>query len=459
MTFSPQLASIRFGAGLSAILPPPPAPEHLIEEVATGIEGEQRFPINGFAAILPLLEDSWQLRRQARRMGDGMDSDALREQARAIRRELSASRAQALIHRMARYMTARYGFRERLVQFWADHFTVRGKNGDLRHAAASFVEDAIAPHIGGRFSAMLRAATTHPMMLHYLDQIQSTGPNARGRRGRNRGLNENLARELLELHTMGVEGTYTQNDVRQLAELLAGLTFRPDGGFQFRPELGEPGHETVLGKNYGAEEPALADIHAFLDDLSIHPDTAQHIARKLATHFVSDAADPLLVDRISARFRETQGDLTACYGAMLDHPSAWVEPTRKIRQPFDFISSSMRALAVDPARITEAKDRDIRTYIAQPMMLMGQPWEAPNGPDGWPEGAADWITPQGLAARLQWAMTVPRVVQPNLPDPRDFVESALGGRAGAALRFAATNAETKWEGVGLILASPEFQRR
>ncbi len=184
-----------------------------------------------------------------------------------------------------RAIASRTGFRERLVAFWTDHFTVAANGPVLSALVPDLVENAIRPHVGGRFGDMLEAVTLHPAMLIYLNQVQSAGPNSVAGKRRGKGLNENLAREVLELHTLGVGAGYTQDDVRQLAELLTGLSV-DKSGFTFRSRIAEPGAEVVLGKRYGGGEASLGDIRAVLADIAVHPDTARHLARKLIVHFV-----------------------------------------------------------------------------------------------------------------------------------------------------------------------------
>jgi uncharacterized protein (DUF1800 family) len=270
-------------------------------------------------------------------------------------------------------------------------------------------------------------------------------------------LNENLARELLELHTLGVSAGYGQADVRQLAELLTGLTLAPDEGFVFDKGRAEPGAETVLGVEYKGD--GVAPILQMLDDLAVRPETARHLAGKLAVHFVADVPEAGLVAALEATWIRTRGDLAAVTGVLLSHKSAWVPEAGKARQPFDFLVAALRALGVSADQIYGAEGKAFRRMVLDPLADMGQPlWQAP-GPDGWPEAAADWITPQGLAARISWAIEVPERLVTPLPDPRDFVTKALGMRASARLVWAVSAAESVREGVGLTLAAPEFNRR
>jgi uncharacterized protein (DUF1800 family) len=323
-----------------------------------------------------------------------------------------------------------------------------------------FVEEAIRPNVAGSFADMLKAVVTHPSMLVYLDQNSSVGPNSPfSEKHKGRGLNENLAREVLELHTLGVEGSYGQTDVRQLAELFAGIGGDLLSGFVFRPGRGEPGAKVVLGRRYGGKKPKVEDVDAVLEDLATHPDTARHIAQKLAVHFVSDAPDPALVEALTNRYKATGGDLLVLSEVLLTHPAANTRPLMKVKPPFEFIVSALRALGIPGETVAAMQVRQLRLLVSAPLEKMGQPWQQPRGPDGWAEEASYWITPQGLATRIVWAMGLQDVQKIRMPDPRDFVTTALGDLGGTEVAFAARAAETRGDGVGLVLASPEFQRR
>lgn len=375
---------------------------------------------------------------------------------REIRRDARIDEVRWLGDTLLRRVTTRDGFRERLTAFWADHFTVVGKGAVFRSGMAPYIEEAIRPNVGGRFADMLRAVATAPMMLRYLDQEGSFGPNSRAGQRRGRGANENLAREMLELHTVGVGAGYDQTDVIELAHLLTGLSITSEGGFVYRDNRAEPGAETVLGVSYGSDGPArLEDIEAALVDLARHPDTATHIARKLAVHFIADTPDPALVDAMARAYRDSDGALPTVYAAMLDHPAAW-EGAGTVKPPLDFVASSLRA--IDARDLPMRQRGKMSMLLREPIALMGQPWSGPEGPDGWPEDDADWITPQRLAGRLQWALNVPGVLVDRLPDPRELVEAVLARPVPDALRFAAGAAATREEGVALILSSPAFQR-
>ncbi|KIN75109.1 DUF1800 domain containing protein [Sulfitobacter noctilucae] len=421
---------------------------------------QAEYPLPPFRHI----QDTFVLWRRFQRFGranpDSKEGKSAAEKAQNIRREAREEHAQWFIRHQLRRISTRDGLRERLVAFWADHFTARGKNLLLSHANPAYVDETIRPHVAGRFADMLIACVTHPLMLHYLDQNASAGPNSRlaRRNDRVRGLNENLAREVLELHTLGAGGPYTQQDVRELAELFTGLGATRDWGFKFRSAMAEPGGETVLGATYGAK-PSMDHIRDVLTDLAHHPATAAHLARKICVHFVSDTPSKALVAHVTQAFLDTDGDLMACTATLLNHPDAWDTTAPNIRTPDEFVSASLRTLGIGADALEKLRLSDVRKHFFRPLRRMGQPWYAPGGPDGFDEADAAWITPQGISARMDWAMTVPSRLMQNLPDPRTFVDHALGGRVPKPVRFAAQAAENRAVAVGLILSSPAFQRR
>jgi len=461
MSFDPVLGEIRFGCGLSPLVAPCTSVTEKLARLAGPDLIAQRFVIPTFEQFRPWMIEKHRLLRIRRKNRGTEEAAVARKDIKLLQKRTRKAQIKWAGLSLLRRTHTNDGFRERLAFFWADHFTAVGKNGLLRRATSPYVEEAIRPHLAGNFADILVATVTQPLMLHYLDQERSVGPNSdkAARRGPKAGLNENLAREMLELHTLGVDGPYDQQDVRQLAELLTGLTYHPKNGFTFRKDMAEPGAETVLGVRYGGPGKArLADIIAALKDLARHPATADHIALKLAVHFVSDTPDAGLVSEIAAVFRATNGDLPAVYEVLLTHPMAWEVNNGNVKQPVDFIGSTMRALAVDPTNIPLDDEKAMRNRFVTSLMLMGQPWERPGGPDGWPEDDGDWVTPQRIAARIQWAMVMPQILRPDLPDPRDFVQTALGPNAPEVVRFAAASAETRVDGIGLVLASPAFQR-
>lgn len=343
-------------------------------------------------------------------------------------------------------------FRERMVRFWSNHFSVTQGKG-IDQAIGSFEREAIRPHVGGRFVDMLKAAESHPVMLIYLDNHQSIGPDSPVGRRAGRGLNENLAREILELHTLGVHGGYSQADVTAFAHVLTGWTFATErlspgraGAFHFAPPMHQPGAKTVLGKRY--EQGGEGQGHAVLEDLARHPATARHIAQKLAVHFISDSPPQGVADRLARVFQDTDGDLAALSRALVDQPEAW-EPLTKLKTPEDFVLSGLRGLGL----------RNLRNQmIVNAFTLLGQrPFFAPS-PAGWPDTAADWAGPEAIKKRLEWSNLLAKRTA-SFVDPQLVADNALGPLLSDRTREAIVRADSPHQALTLLLMSPEFQRR
>ncbi len=452
MAVSDTLLAHRFGYGLRGGRPMKRLPE---TQLAGRDPAVKAFPM---ASTQNALDRIAERRDEVRELKNG--SKAAQSAGRKFAKASDQWLFVAARTDLARAVEAEDSFRERLVRFWTDHFSVTPTNAINRMLVGTLSEDAVRPNIAAPFGQMLRAAVLHPAMVQYLDQNTSVGPNSPSGQRKDAGLNENLARELLELHTLGVEGGYSQTDVRQTALLLTGLTVDGKKGTVFGDRRAEPGAETVLGKRYGSDKPArIEDIHALLDDLAVHPETARHIAGKLAVHFVSDRPDPGLVGDLAKVWMQTGGNLGEVSKALATHPAALRPQLEKARQPFDFIVSSLRALNLSGKDILRWNDDFLKRVVLNPMTAMGQRLYMANGPDGWEEGFDYWISPQGLANRIDWAMTRPARLRDDLPDPRDFVGRTLGDLASAELVTLVARAERKAEGIGLVLASPEFNRR
>ena len=456
MSANPTIAAIRFGFGLSPHIAPPANAAAIMAALLGPDPVAATFPVAPLTEVWPLAMAEAQLRRDSK-----LGAPDTVAHYRAARQQNRIMAAQGFVNILQRAVQSPDGFRERLQNFWSGHFTVVAKQAVFIGLPTAFAEEALRPHLTGRFADMLKAVVTHPGMLAYLDQNSSIGPDSRVGRRKGRGLNENLGRELLELHTLGVGAGYSQTDVRQFADLLTGLSYTPkQGQFRFDPAAAEPGAELVLGRRYGGEQPArLADIFAALEDIAHRPETAHHIATKLAVHFVSDTPDAGLVTAMTRAYMQSGGLLPSVYEAMLTHPAAWASLGAKVRQPFDFMAASLRALGVAPEALAGMPLVFVVRQMVGALARMGQPFQRAPGPNGWPEAAAAWIEPQTLAARIQWAMAVPGRIVPDLPDPREFVTAALGDAAGPGVKDAARQAETRREGVGLVLASADFNRR
>jgi len=361
-------------------------------------------------------------------------------------------RAEALA-RLQRALISDCGFTERLVTFWSNHFCISANKGELaRIWAGSFEREAIRPHVLGRFSDMLKAVEQHPAMLFFLDNQQSLGPDSRAGQNRKRGLNENLAREIMELHTLGVGGGYTQDDVTSLARIITGWTFAgrqgqlgAPGTFVFNENAHQPGPQHLLGKVYA--DTGLAQGEAALADIARHPSTAKFIATKFARHFVADDPPQALVARLQEAFRKSDGDLRLLATTLVDSDEAWRAPPTKIRSPYEYLVAAGRLLAQIP-------DEPSR-YLGG-LNLLGQPLWTPAGPNGFPDTNAAWAAPEGMKLRLDIAAQIASRLGDNV-DPRELLELVAADAASAETRRTIERAETRQQ--ALLLMSPEFQRR
>ena len=363
-------------------------------------------------------------------------------------------RAEALA-RIQRASIADCGFVERLVVFWSNHFCISANKGGLaRMWAGSFEREAIRPHVFGRFVDMLKAVEQHPAMLFFLDNQQSLGPDSRAGINRNRGLNENLAREIMELHTLGVDGGYTQEDVTSLARVITGWTFAgrlgqlgTPGTFVFNANAHQPGPQRVLGKTY--EAAGVAQGEAVLADLARHPATAKFVATKFVRHFVADDPPPALVAKLQDVFTRTDGDLRALTLALVDSDEAWKAPLTKVRSPYEFLVATGRVLA----RIPDDPGR----YLGG-LNTLGQPLWSPAGPNGFPDSNAAWAAPEGMKLRLDISAQVASRIADSI-DPRDLLEVVASDAASPETRRTIERAESRQQALALLLMSPEFQRR
>jgi uncharacterized protein (DUF1800 family) len=343
-------------------------------------------------------------------------------------------------------------FLERLTMFWSDHFCVSAKPGTRTQVlAGSYEREAIRPHVLGRFEDLLMACALHPAMLNYLDNSRSVGPNSPAGQRLRRGINENLAREILELHTLGVAGGYDQSDVVAFANALSGWGFdarasESPTAVYFRENVHEPGAVTVVGREHPDSGPDQA--RAILSDLSSHPSTAKHIARKLAVHFVSAEPPPDLVQKLETVFLETDGDLTALAVALVASEAAWREPPRKILPPYDFVVAAHRLLG--------------RTTSALPLVTatsrLGQRVWGPQSPAGFPQEDDHWAGPDALLERLDWASHFAAAAA-GVTDVDILADETFGSALSPETRQAIGRAEDRAQALALFLMSPEFQKR
>lgn len=400
-------------------------------------------------------------RRQPAAAADVPAPDIVERYSRVVREHYIAQVA-------ARYRAAAASdtpFFERLVHFWSNHFAVSADKQPLPAIAGLFEQEAIRPNVTGPFANLLSAAIRHPAMILYLDNQRSIGPNSRlGRRAARArpdntlGLNENLAREILELHTLGVDGGYDQTDVTAFARVLTGWSIGgagergrfaegTPGTFEFREQIHEPGAQVILGKRYA--ERGVRQGEAVLGDLAVHPSTANFLARKLARHFVADDPPDGIVTALAEAYLDSGGALTRVYATLIDLGLADQPLTRKYKTPHDFVLSALRAFN----HVPEAPQ-----FLVGALDLLGQPAYRPGSPAGWPDTAEEWGGADALYKRIEWSDTVARFVGARV-NPLRLGDTVLGPAFSAPTRRVVAGAERLAQGLTLLLASPDFQRR
>jgi uncharacterized protein (DUF1800 family) len=361
----------------------------------------------------------------------------------------------AFIQDMTRHLAAQVEsaapFVERLVAFWLNHFTVSVERPAVLGLAGPFSVEVVRRHLFGRFAELLLAATRHQAMLLYLDNAVSFGPNSVAGRKTGRGLNENLAREILELHTLGVDGGYGQADVRNFALILTGWTLQrpkdPDpGAFWFVDLAHEPGDKTLLGQRYreaGEDEGLRA-----LAMLGVHPSTARHLAIKLARHFIADEPPAGAVETLTRTFLDSGGDLPALYRALVGLQAAWDNPLAKLRTPQELVLATFRSVGYS---------KDMKGALGSLKLMNHLPCAAPS-PAGYPDLATAWAAPDQVLRRVDWAAAAGERMARTV-EPEALLATALGGGADPDLVFQVRNSPSRAEAIALVLACPTFQRR
>jgi uncharacterized protein (DUF1800 family) len=347
-------------------------------------------------------------------------------------------------------LDAEIGLTERLVWFWSNHFCISADK--IQSMSGAYEREAIRPHVLGRFADLLLAVEGHPAMLYYLDNFVSMGPNSIAGVNRSRGLDENFARETMELHTLGVHSGYTQDDVIAFAKVLTGWTLvQPDGipdrggEFAFNPRLHEPGEQKIMGKVYADE--GVEQGRAVLKDLARHPATATHLATKLVRHFIADEPPAALVERMAKVFLDTDGDLREVAKAMVLADESWTQPPAKLKSASEWHVGMIRASGIaqiDPERFTNEQT------------LLGERLWGPPSPKGYPDDEASWLDSMGrrldIANKFAERMAV-RV------DPETVMESVLGSTVSTEVRQAVGRADSRQQALALLFMSVEMQRR
>ena len=439
MEMHSALALIRFGLGRRADETPPADPQTWLTEQLSGPGAAYADGLPGVSEALDAMRDRALMRKLAGAKLDPKDDPV----AIMVHQEAIAA--------STRWITAEDSFRERLVLFWANHFTVSRRQGGCAPLIGPFVREAIAANLQGNFATMLLAVMRHPAMLIYLNNDASCGPDSLVGQRLDKGLNENLGRECLELHTVSPAAGYSQADVTAMASILTGWSVKrldPGAGFFFRRGAHEPGSKILMGREFPEGE--QGGIEA-LDFLGHHPATATHIATKLARHFVSDDPSPAVVQRLAARFMETGGSLPEVTRTLIESPEAWPAGRQglvKLRTPIDFVCATLRAVDAPPEKLA---------ILPGAMNLLGQPlWTAPS-PKGWSDRASDWSDPALLLRRVEFAYQVSAFAGDQ--DIAALTDVALGPYITAPVRAAVANAGSRREAVALLFSAPEFWRR
>ncbi|MFB2551675.1 DUF1800 domain-containing protein [Ensifer soli] len=488
---SATLAATRFGYGPRAGETPPASAADLMRQLTRAAGTAPRFPEGGIAARKKEIALLSRMRLTFNRSPQGKDERSKTAYRKAYNARLIGMLTLDEHLRFVETVMSPNGFHERLAAFWMNHFAVNStKTAMLRVLVPLYEAEAIRPAMTGRFADLARRAVLHPAMLLYLDQQRSVGPGSPRGRKAGRGLNENLGRELLELHTLGAGAGYTQDDVRNAALILTGLGIdRITQQTTFRADISEPGERQVFGGRYGGGSRSLADIEDMIEDLAADPRTRDHICRKLVRHFIADSPPGDVVDAMVEAWRDSGGLLQAVYQAMLDHPRSWSEPGAKAKLPFEFIVSSLRALGADekalmpkPRPFTAAAGGEEMMAGAEPVTAMvpgtdpepvryrqveltvpgsarlGQPlWRAPS-PAGFADDMATWITAGQVTERIGWARRAVATFGKGA-DPRAFVRSTLADSARQDTIDTVARAPNRETGLMLALVSPEFNRR
>nr|WP_321986009.1 DUF1800 domain-containing protein [uncultured Lichenicoccus sp.] len=382
---------------------------------------------------------------------------AFSQATQALYRDAVQARAQSALATSAPFV-------ERMVHFWSNHFCVSADSPEIAAYAGAFERDAIRPHVLGRFSDMLLAAEQHPAMLTYLNQITSVGPDsveaARAQQrqpGRRLGLNENLGRQIMELHTLGVRSGYSQDDVTEFARALTGWNVDGLGGghaqegdadrFAFRPSQHEPGMRTIMHRTYGQDGEAQAGT--VLLDFARSPHTATDIATKLARHFAGDTPPPRLVARLAAAFSGTGGHLPSLYRTLILSPEPWAPRPLKFKTPWEWTISTLRGLGQkDPGHL----------QVARVQAQLGQPVWKPGSPAGWDDVAASWAAPDALLRRVEFAQRLAATYGDRI-DARTAGTRILPASLSIATAEQVRRSESPTSALALLLVSPDFLRR
>ncbi len=478
-----DIASMRFGYGIDIVRKNPQNKQDLLNHIDT----PDRYP--PAVANRPPLSDRVATLNALKKHASAIKKDKTatpKQMAQVPQKSRNYVKQQLTLDAHARFISAvqsQTPFFERLVFFWADHFSISAKNMGVQIVAFDYEQTAIRPHVDGYFYDMLRAVIGHPAMLRFLDNHISVGPNSkyityRKRKklplNRFKGLNENLGRELLELHTLGVRGGYTQTDVTNTGQLLSGWTVNNTSHtFQFRADFAEPSIVTILGKSYGGADVGIQHMEALLKDLAKHPKTAEFVCMKLARHFISDHPPPHVVAHLQQVFLNTKGYLPSVYEALLNTDEAWQSFGQKTKRPFDHLVSGAKAVGL-PIELLSAPTTGKRKAVGnnglsiRMLASLNQILYHVSGPNGWADMAHNWITPQGITYRLLWAAKIARISikqggylyrDNNNEKLYRVIRACMGDAPPDYASILVEGAPSKRDAIMLALINPAFIRR
>lgn len=506
------MAAIRYGYGLRQDEPASKDVEALLAQLGKAAQQPPLFPLEGVEGRRQALVDYFEVRKVI----DGLKKEgkADGDLDKALNKDVGERFNADVSARVAQATLSPFGFHERLATFWLNHFTVSAdKNIESKLAVPLFEAEAIRPHIDGHFATLLKEVSLHPAMIVFLDQAQSIGPNSKvGLKRKDGGSNENFAREVMELHTLGVGSGYTQTDVRQLSLLLTGITFdRLAVAAGYDVNRAEPGSFNVLGKTYlRSPEPFLNAI-AVLEDLARDERTMRHISRQLYAHFIDEKADDKVLDSMVAAWKQSDGYLPDVYRAMLQSAQAWEELGQKFKLPFDYVVSTLRAVGAtkdaimgedakpkgpivmpvveansmggnnsmsppmmdaksgDAAKMQPQMTVDVKPQpapkqplgrqAAQMISTLGQPIWRPSDAAGFSDKSDHWFSASQLSQRIQWTRRLTNQIDSSTTDPRQFAEQALADNARDDTIRVVTQAPNRKAGLVMTMVSPEFNRR
>ncbi|MCM2293003.1 DUF1800 domain-containing protein [Allorhizobium sp. BGMRC 0089] len=517
------MAAIRFGFGLSQGETPPKDADALLQQLQDAQLHDLLFPLEGIEIRRQRISDYYDIRKILSEQAKS--GEPIGQRDKVLNRDLYNRFTADVSARITQAAVSPYGFHERLAHFWVNHFTVSAdKSTDMKLLVPLYEAEAIRPHLSGDFATLLKQASFHPAMLIFLDQSQSMGPNSKaGLKRKDGGVNENFGREVMELHTLGVNTGYSQKDVHQLSLLLTGLVYdRMAVAAGYDRNKAEPGFFTVLGHSYTRDPEPLKNASDVLDMLARDPRTMTHISTQLYMHFIDEAPNKPVIDSMVAAWKASDGELTAVYRAMLDSPDAWEQPGQKFKMPFDYVVSSLRASGLSKDQILGEDGKDFGPIVmpsadedlaaatsAKATMATGQmmaqemnnkamgqgaaaapammatmlpPKPAPHKRPPLARQAANVIASLGepvwrpsdaagfkdnsahwfSASQLTQRIQWARQLanqMPNTTDPRNFVEVALADYARDDTIQVARQAPSRQAGLVMTLVSPEFNRR